>query len=139
MLASTRPRLTAESRPSDEIEFFERSRRLEILQHAIGANQFGRYERSCHRNYFVTGEGSTDHPDCLALVELGFMTRTPGNAITGGGDVFRVTRGGMTYVAENSRTPPKLTRSQRRYLEWLDADSVFTFGEWLKNGYGEYA
>jgi hypothetical protein len=102
---------------------------LHILQHALGLDGHGR--GNSYRNYFVTGAGSTDFPHCTALVEAGLMRRTVGNSITGGDDVFRVTDAGCAYVAEHSPPPPKLTRSARRYQQFLDADSGLSFTEWL--------
>lgn len=105
---------------------------LHILQHALGLDRYGQGES--YRNHFVTGEGSTDFSGCLSLVDAGLMTRTPGNAITGGDDLFRVTPRGADFVALQSPAPPvpkKLTRSQQRYQEWLDADPGYSFAEWL--------
>lgn len=103
---------------------------LDILQHSLGVDQYGRGRQ--YRNHFVTGAGTTDFPHCMALVEAGLMTRRPGTAISGWDDVFTVTRAGVRAVAEHSPTPPKLTRSQRRYQEFLDADCGLKFGEWLR-------
>lgn len=58
-----------------------------ILRHSLGLN----YGRKEYRNHFVTGEGSTDYPDCLALVKMGLMTKGRSSPITGGYDVFFVT------------------------------------------------
>lgn len=106
---------------------------LYILQHSIGADQYGRIVRGGGRNHFVTGEGSTDYPHCMALVAAGLMTRRAGSVISGGDDIFQVTEAGKRYVTENSPPPPRLTRSQRRYEEFLDADCGLTFGEWLRS------
>jgi hypothetical protein len=105
---------------------------LHILQHSIGADEYGHIVRGGGRNYFVTGEGSDDYPHCMALVSAGLMTRRAGSAISGGDDIFHVTEAGRKYVAEHSEQPPKLTASQRRYQAYLDADTCMTFGEWLK-------
>ncbi len=102
---------------------------LRILQHALGVDQYGRGHH--HRNYFVTGEGSADYGHCLQLVDAGLMTRTPGTAITGWDDLFCATPEGIDYVAQHSPAPPKLTRSQKRYLEFLNADSGLSFAEWI--------
>lgn len=103
---------------------------LHILQHSLGADEFGRGRQ--YRNHFVTGEGSVDYPHCMALVEKGLMTKHLGSALTGGDDLFHVTEAGKRYVAELSPPPPKLMRSQRRYRSYLDADSGMSFGEWLR-------
>jgi hypothetical protein len=108
----------------------EAARRLHILQHALGVDEFGRGEQ--YREHFVTGEGSDDHPDCMALFEAGLMTRRANIEMYGGMDLFRVSDAGRAYVAEHSPAPPKLTRSQQRYQDYLDADCCLSFGEWLK-------
>jgi hypothetical protein len=43
-----------------------------------------------------------------------------------------VTEDGKRAMLAASPNPPKLTRSQRRYREFLDADSGLSFLEWLK-------
>lgn len=106
--------------------------RLHILQHSLGLNQYG--QGAGHRNYFLTGIGGTDYPHCVEAVADGLMTQTHGNSITGGDDVFRVTPAGMVWVQEHSPKAPKLTRAQRVYRAYLDADCSLTFGEWLKDG-----
>jgi hypothetical protein len=108
---------------------------LHILQHAIGRDEYGQPRSASNpefRNHFVTGPGSEDYELCCQAVEQGLMTRRPGNALTGGDDVFYVTEAGRQFVTEHSPKPPKLTRSQRRYEAFLDADSGLTFGEWLR-------
>lgn len=65
------------------------------------------------------------------------MTERSGNALSGGDSVFFVTPNGIDFVALNSpvRPPaPKLTRSQKRYQAWLDADCGLSFAEWLGVG-----
>lgn len=103
---------------------------LHILQHSLGLDEFARGVP--YRNHFVTGPGSDGHALCVAMIEQGLMTRTKGNAITGGADVFRVTDAGRRYVVEHSPKPPRLTRAQRRYRDFLDEDSDLRFGQWLK-------
>lgn len=103
---------------------------LHILQHSLGLDEYG--QGKTYRNHFVTGPGSDDYDDCLALVAAGFMTRRAGTQLTGGDDLFLVTPAGEAHVAETSPKPPKLTRSQRRYDDFLAADSGMRFGEWLR-------
>lgn len=100
---------------------------LHILQHSLGVDRFGQGKQ--YRNHFVTGEGSLDHPDCMALVGMGYMTRRQGSALTGEMDVFFVTDAGKAAVAEQS---PKLTPAQKRYRAWLDADCGLSFIEYCK-------
>lgn len=106
------------------------AKQLHILQHSLGLDQYGR--GTFYRNHFVTGEGSKDHADCMALVNAGFMTVRSGNALSGGDDVFRVTDAGKVAVAEHSPTPPKLTRGQQNYRDWLHYDSSLSFIEYVK-------
>jgi len=103
---------------------------LHILHHALGVDQFGRGEQ--YRSHFVTGEGSIDHPLCMALFEAGLMKRRAAVAMYGGMDTFFVTDAGRAYVAQHSPTPPKLTAGQKRYQQWLDADCGLKFGDWLR-------
>jgi hypothetical protein len=107
-----------------------RDAKLHILQHSLGVDEFGRGRQ--YRNHFVTGEGSIDHPHCMALVEMGLMTKHAGSALTGGDDLFHVTEAGRRYVVEHSPAPPKLSRSKSRYREYLEADSSYSLGDWLK-------
>lgn len=107
-------------------------RQLEILQHALGLDQYGRVPRGhagYTRNYFAAG--TDDEPDCRELVAMGLMKehRTT--------EVFpdyncSVTDAGKQAVREQSPKPPKLTRSQQRYRDFLAADTGFSFREYLK-------
>lgn len=96
---------------------FDPVRGLHILQHSLGVDKYGQGNQ--YRNHFVTGEGSTDYPDCQALVRAGLMTRQKGGRLTGGDDAFFVTEDGKQYVAANSPPAPKLSRGQQRHREWL--------------------
>lgn len=101
-------------------------RLLEILQHALGADQYGRREGD--RNHFCAG--GDDVADCAELVAVGYM------------ETFRrewlpyfnctVTDVGKAAMLAASPEPPKLTRAQRRYREYLKADSGEQFIDWLK-------
>lgn len=106
------------------------SKRIHVLQHSLGLNRYGQGES--YRNYYVAGAGHHSMPTLEALVSEGLMHRFVGNAVTGGDDCFKVTDAGRAYVAEHSPKPPKLTRSQRRYEDFLAADCGMRFGEWLK-------
>jgi len=103
---------------------------LHILRHALGVGEHG-WERN-YRNHFVTGPGGADHQHCMALVARGFMVQRAGNAITGGSDLFNVTQAGRAAVQEQTPPPPKLTRSQQRYQQFLRYDGGVTFGEYLR-------
>lgn len=101
---------------------FDPARGLHILQHSLGIDQFGQGEQ--YRNHFVTGEGSKDHPDCMALVAAGLMNVRRAIKMFGDMDGFTVTDAGRAYVAEHSPAPPKLTRGQQRYREWLNVSDA---------------
>lgn len=103
---------------------------LHILQHSLGCDEFGR--GTMYRNHFVTGEGSDDYPICMEAVALGLMNRRDGFEMTGGMDLFTVTVEGKQWMAENSPAPPKLTRSQRRYQAFLNADTGLSFIEFAR-------
>jgi len=103
---------------------------LQILRHALGVGDGG-MERS-YRNHFVTDPGGAGHRRCMALVSRGFMVQRAGNAITGGSDLFNVTQAGRAAVQEHTPLPPKLTRSQQCYRQFLRYDGGVTFGEYLR-------
>jgi hypothetical protein len=63
-----------------------------------------------YRNRFVTGEGSTDHPICVQLTTLGFMTRRKNVEMFGGSDFFQVTEAGKQAAVAHSPKPPKSTK-----------------------------
>ncbi|KIJ00446.1 hypothetical protein ST27_10110 [Xanthomonas phaseoli pv. phaseoli] len=102
---------------------------LDVLRHSLGTGENGR--NPSYRNHFVTGEGSTDHPTCMQLVDLGLMQRRSGNALSGGDDVFTVTATGRAAESAQVEPAPKLSAGQRRYRAFLAADSGLTFGQWL--------
>ena len=106
---------------------------LDILRHAIGQNTDGTSRGP--RNSFSTDPGSRDHTRCMELVEAGMMRRDAdfsGSPIIGGADFFTVTRAGRDEVTKHVEPAQKLTRSQRRYRQFLNVDGSETFGEWLR-------
>jgi hypothetical protein len=106
------------------------AKRLHVLQHSLGLDDYGR--GTMYRNRFVTGEGSKDHADCMALVEQGFMSRVANVKLFGGSDCFTVTDKGKRAAVAESPAPPKLTRSQQIYQDWLNYDSDMSFIEYAK-------
>lgn len=96
----------------------------------MGLDQYG--EGTRYRNHFVTGDGSTDWPVCQSLCQMGLMQQHGSHEIYGGDHCFTVTPAGSDAVIIHSPPRPKISRSRRRYLEWLDADCGLKFGEWLK-------
>jgi len=71
-------------------------RRLDILRHSLGLNQYG--EGKQYRNHFVTGPGSDDFDDCRALVAEGMMVERAAGELSGGDPIFQVTIKGREYV-----------------------------------------
>lgn len=63
----------------------------ELARHALGLPN--KVHRSYH-NRFVTGKGSTDYPHWLSMYEMGFASRSRGGPLTGGDDLFCLTRAG---------------------------------------------
>lgn len=106
------------------------AKQLHILQHSLGLDEFGR--GTMYRSHFVTGEGSVDHPICMQLVALGFMSRRANVQMFGGSDIFHVNDEGKKAAVSNSPAPPKLSRSQQRYQDWLTYDGSMSFIEYLK-------
>lgn len=103
-------------------------RHLEILQHALGADRYGNH--GGHRNHFCAG--GEDEKLCRELVAAGLMWNWEREWLPYYN--CSVTEAGRQYIRDNSPAPPKLTRGQKRYREWLNVADVFggTFGEWLK-------
>jgi len=104
---------------------------LQILQHALGLDQYG--QGAINRNHFCAG--GPDEEVCRFLVEVGYMREHP---TTGVFPYYNcsVTRAGKGLVLLESPAPPKLTRSQRRYRDFLRVDTGRKFGEWLKDTTG---
>lgn len=105
---------------------------LHVLQHALGRDEHGKSRNGRdYRNHFCAGDGSADFATCREAVAQGLMAEHPPRALSGGDYTFTVTDAGKAYVVANSPPEPKLTRGQRRYRAWLDADCGVSFGEWL--------
>lgn len=108
--------------------------RLDILCHSLGLDDHGRGRD--YRNHYVTGPGSGDFGLCQAMTVEGLMTDHGTSPLYGGDTCFTVTEAGRQYVREHAPPPPpKLTRSQRRYQRYIDADSGLEFREWLDTPY----
>lgn len=100
---------------------------LGVLQHALGLDKYGRGEM--HRNHFCAG--GDDERVCMELVEMGYMQVF--HPIASPLPYYSVTEAGKGAVLRESPKPPKLTRSQKRYREFLKADTGHSFGEWIKD------
>lgn len=106
---------------------------LHILQHALGLDEYG--QGRAYRNHYVADVGHHGYDACMAHVDAGRMKRHGPSEMYGGGTsyCFTVTDAGCEYVREHSPQPPKLTRSQKRYRQYLAQDSGLRFGEWLRS------
>ena len=128
---------------------------LEILQHAMGLDKYGRCAAhedvlQCrnhgtlpgHRNHFCAGGECVSTPHlpcskncdacaCRELVALGLMRQ---HATTATYPYYNcsVTEEGRKAIREQSPPAPKLSKSQKNYRAFLSADTGMTFGEWLK-------
>lgn len=105
-------------------------RHLEVLQHALGADKYG--QGGGYRNHFCAG--GDDEATCRELVEMGLMYVFRPNASPYPYYNCAVTEDGKRVMKEISPKPPKLSRAQRRYRDFLNADSGVGFGEWIKRG-----
>jgi len=103
------------------------ARKLDILQHSLGLDQYGR--GTGYRNHFCSG--GEDEFICRELVAEGLMHECPVCDIVPGYNCY-VTEAGKKAIREHSPAPPKLTRSQKRYQRFLDADCGLSFKEWLQ-------
>lgn len=116
---------------------------LDILQHALGRDQYGRSPHPVgkpvndpdYRNHYCGGSGP-DLATCREAVSLGLMMEHAPREISGGDYIFVVTDAGKAYIAEHSPKPPTVSRGKARYLRYLEVADVcdWTFGEWLKKG-----
>ncbi len=109
------------------------------MQHALGCDEYGKSKTplreendGCHghyRNHYV----SEDDSDLTELVALGFMKDHGRREIYGGSKCFTVTVEGLKAMRASSPTPPKLTRSQKRYQDYRNvADCFESFGHYLR-------
>ncbi len=99
---------------------------LQILQHALGVDEFGQGKQ--YRNHFCAG--GADESTCRELVSLGYMETFERSYLPSYN--CTVTQAGKDAMAAESPKPPKLTRGQIRYREFISADCGLRFGEWLK-------
>lgn len=101
---------------------------IELLHHTLGLRAD---RREPFRDYFVAGPGHHDMPDLEALERLGLMGRHRAPSFCDPSDVvFYTTDAGRALALEMlPEPPPPPKHSQHR--EWMDADTGFSFGEWL--------
>jgi hypothetical protein len=115
----------------------EPTQALQVLQHSLGLDQYGKGKQT--RNHFVTSPGDSDWDECTAHVAAGRMTRHGPGELYGGDDCycFTVTPAGVSYVREHSPQPPKVSKGKALYQQWLDISDMcpdLSFGEWIKKG-----
>jgi hypothetical protein len=106
---------------------------LHIIQHSLGLDQYGRGRE--YRNHFVTGPGSSDFADCEALVDGNCMVVRRNLPLAGGpgNNCYTVTNWGRRKMHEQSPEPSKVSKSKKRYLEYLEvADCFDGFRDWLR-------
>lgn len=104
---------------------------LQILQHALGVNKYGRYDErpGCdRRNHFCAG--GDDEVICRELVAMGLM-RTFERSYLSYYNCL-VTDEGKKVMRKQSPKPPKLSRGQKRYRQFLRCNLGISFREWLK-------
>lgn len=102
-------------------------KQLDILQHSLGLDEYGR--GNMYRNHFCAG--ADDEPVCRELIALGYMQQ---HSTTKWLPYFNcsVTESGKEALRRESPKPPKLTRGQKNYRAFLEADTGYTFREWLQ-------
>lgn len=107
---------------------------LHILQHSLGVDKYG-LGRMYRNDFCACGDNEIV---CRALVAKGYMKQ---HLTTEMFPYFNcsVTESGKQAMLNESPKPPKLTTSQKRYREFLSADSGMPFIEWLKASYGRRA
>jgi len=108
---------------------------VQILQHSLGLTKKDSYGNAKeYRNNFCTGPESTDFKYCRGLTEAGLMRDDGPRQGYNGMHIFFVTEAGKKTAWDHMVVPMKLTKSQRRYRDWLNEDSGQTFAEWLGIG-----
>lgn len=118
---------------------------LHILQHSLGCDKHGRPtplgrtpnhddEFGCYRNRFITDPQSPDGFYCTALTSLGLMHDHGPQNIAGGMHCYSVTQAGYEAMRAESPSPPKISKSKRRWAAYRAIREVcdFTFAEYLK-------
>lgn len=107
---------------------------VHILQHALGMTD-GHAE---YRNYYAQEDGDED---CEALVAAGLMIKSHGvpgyDKLSWPLVYYHVTPSGKKIAYANLPPVQKTTRSQRRYLAFLEADSGMSFIEWCRSDHGK--
>lgn len=116
-------------------------RLLEILQHTLGCDQYGR--GTFYRNHFVAG--GRDVESCDELVQLGFMAKHPrrggaGDELTGWMPCYFVTDAGKDeMIRQSPKAPrPKRSLSFEAWQNYCDAFGTIPFSRFWKEVWPEY-
>lgn len=104
---------------------------LQIIRHSLGLDDCG--SGRAYRNHFCTGPESDDFKTCEALVAEEMMSRRGPSDLSGGDFTYHVTKKGRDFEEANRPLVKKLTRSQERYRRFLNADTGWSFREFLKH------
>lgn len=108
---------------------------LHVLQHSLGCDQYGNstasehHEGGYYRNRYVCDSGD---PAVDSLVAVNLMKDCGPSSLAGGMHLYVVTPEGVAAMKEQSPKAPTLTRAQRRYRQFLQADCGYSFREWLR-------
>lgn len=103
-------------------------KQIGLLHHTLGLST---HRRDPYRNHFVAGHGHSDQPDLETLVSMGLMGRSPTPKFCDPKDeVFHATDAGKALALRELPAPPD-PQKQSQHRKWLDADTGYTFGEWL--------
>ena len=107
---------------------------IELARHALGLPN---NRRQSYRNNFVCGKGHPDYDNWQALVAAGLAKRRDGSTMSGGDDVFWLTKEGAkralkkyeTLCPEDFRAPPSLAGGDAQGTVTRPAGAVSTSGE----------
>jgi hypothetical protein len=81
------------------------AKQRELARHALGLPN---KRKMTYRNHFVTGPGHDDFDQWCAMVESGHAVRRKGSPLTGGDDLFMLTKIGATAaLAKGEKLDPE--------------------------------
>jgi hypothetical protein len=93
---------------------------LSMLQHSLGADQYGQRTRHYDRRYIACDPKSPSQQRCEELVAMGLMKCNGSRPEIYGSLIFyEATDAGVSAMLKESTAPPKKTRAQRRYEKFL--------------------
>ena len=77
------------------------TKQRELARHALG---LGNGSKQTYRNHFVAGPGHPDYEDWLAMETSGLAKRRTGSPISGGDDIFWLTKIGAELALDRSES-----------------------------------